>query len=198
MPTPAHLLSDSIRRELRHLAAAALFLLLAVALTACDVSLSRHHDSGGFTKRDQADFLNSCLVTSGGARKYCECSLARVQKALSFDELNVFIKAQNEKGEVSAKTVKAVNRVEFACGQSTLSAAEKKRNVYPEPMRSNLVKGCTKSNPGHGAACRCVLERMEKTTPLKDLIAADTALRVSQVANPKTLRKIGAASKACF
>lgn len=184
---------------MRYLAAAALFLLVTVAATACSVSISTHHDDGGgFSKSWRAGYLNSCLSSSGGARKYCECSLARVQTSLSLDELNAFIKAQKKQGQVGEKTVKAVNQIELVCSQSTLSASEKRRNIYPEPLRSNIVKGCARSNPGRDAACRCVVKQMEKTTPLKELIAADTALRVSQVANPNTLRKMSAASAACF
>ena len=108
------------------------------------------------------------------------------------------MKAENGKSKVSAKTVETFAEIEFSCSRSTLSAVEKKRNVYPEPIRGNLIKGCKQSAPGRDEACRCVIRQLEKTLPLKELIVADTKIRVSQVANPKTMKKIGAASQVCF
>lgn len=196
--TPGSLrsISVSIRRELRRLAAIFLFCLIALGAAACDLSI--HRDSGGFSERDRADFMNGCLATGGGAREYCECSFEQIRKSLSVDELNAFTKAENGKSKVSAKTVETFAEIEFSCSRSTLSAAEKKRNVYPEPIRGNLIKSCKQSAPGRDEACRCVIRQLEKTLPLKELIVADTKIRVSQVANPKTMKKIGAASQVCF
>ena len=181
---------------MRRLAAVFLFCLIALGAAACDLSI--HRDSGGFSERDRADFINGCLATGGGAGEYCECSFEQMQKSISVDEANAFMKAEKGKGKVSAKTVKNFAEIEFTCSRSTLSAVEKKRNVYPEPIRGNLIKGCKQSAPGRNEACRCVVRQLEKTLPLKELIVADTKGRVSQVANPKTMKKLGAASAACF
>lgn len=184
--------------ELRRFAAIFLFIAVVLASSACSVSVSVGHKKSGFSAKDRADFMNACLLNNQGAKSYCSCAIDRIEATIPADKLQSFANASSGKGSVDAKTISEFNGVELSCSQRTLSAAERKHNVYPEPFKTNFVESCAKSNPGKRKACVCSLRRLEKTTPLAELIAADSALRFSRVANPKTMKKLHAASAACF
>ena len=189
---------ESIQLELKPSAAvaASIFCLLLLSATGCTVS--SHQKSSGYTNNVKASFISGCLETSRGAKGYCGCVYTQLEKSVPFTEFVAYNNAAATSGTIDAKTESDFNRVTLTCSLRSLSPAERKSNVYPEPLRTNLVLGCEKAAKGNALGCLCVVGRLEKTTPLKDLIAADTAMRFSEPVNAKTQRELQAASVACL
>jgi hypothetical protein len=141
--------------------------------------------------------VNGCETAENATPRYCSCMFDTMRSSLSRDEMLTLNKAAARTGDISDRVLGALNAAELICSVRMLTPAERKAGLFPQPLRSNLYDGCVKSSGGKRGQCRCLVRKVEKTMSLREVIQADSALRFSRPADPKSLKKLGQAADGC-